>query len=138
MFEGWTLAVLTTVGAKSGLPRMSLLRYLEIDGKSVVVASAMGAPTHPAWYHNIRHNPMVTVETGTETYAAIAAIPPGDERDKLFDKVLDVAPGFADYQAKTTRVIPVMVLHRVEPEPGAERVKGMGDGRGSSRRPPRR
>jgi deazaflavin-dependent oxidoreductase (nitroreductase family) len=103
------------------------LGYLEIDGKPIVVASAMGAPTHPAWYHNIRHNPMVTVETGTETYAAIAAIPPGNERDKLFDKVLDEAPGFADHQAKTTRVIPIVVLHRVEPEPGAERVKGMGD-----------
>jgi hypothetical protein len=87
----------------------------------------MGAPAHPAWYHNIRKNPMVTVETGTETYQAIAAIPPGDERDKLFDKVIDEAPGFADHQAKTTRVIPVVVLHRVEPEPGAERVKRMGD-----------
>jgi deazaflavin-dependent oxidoreductase (nitroreductase family) len=127
MFEGWALVVLTTVGAKSDLRRTSLLGYLEIDGKPVVVASAMGAPRNPGWYHNIRKNPMVTVETGTETYAAIAAIPPGDERDKLFDKVIGEAPGFADYQAKTTRVIPVVVLHRVEPAPGAERVKGMGD-----------
>jgi len=127
MFEGWTLVVLTTVGAKTGLRRTTLLGYLEFDGKPVVVASAMGAPTHPAWYHNIRHNPIVTVETGTETYEAIAAIPSGDERDKLFDKVLDEAPGFADHQANTTPVIPVVVLHRVEPEPGAERAKGMGD-----------
>jgi deazaflavin-dependent oxidoreductase (nitroreductase family) len=127
MFEGWTLVVLTTVGAKTGLRRTTLLGYLEFDGKPVVVASAMGAPTHPARYHNIRHNPIVTVETGTETYEAIAAIPSGDERDKLFDKVLDEAPGFAGHQANTTRVIPVVVLHRVEPEPGAERAEGMGD-----------
>jgi deazaflavin-dependent oxidoreductase (nitroreductase family) len=127
MFEGWPLIVLTTIGATSGLNRTILLGHLEINGESVVVASAMGAPKHPAWYHNIRKNPMVTVETGTETYPAIAAIPPGEERDKLFEKVIAEAPGFADYQAKTTREIPVVVLHRVGPEPGAERVKGMGD-----------
>lgn len=127
MFEGWRLVLLNTAGARSGLVRTALLGYLEIDGNPVVVASAMGAPNNPAWYHNIRQNPMVTVETGTETYEAIAALPQGAERDDLFGKVLDQAPGFADHQAKTTREIPVVVLHRVAPEPGAERVKGMGE-----------
>ena len=118
MFEGWKLVLLTTIGAKSGLRRTSLLGHLEIDGKSLVVASAMGAPSHPAWYHNIRKNPMVTVETGTETYEAIAAIPAGDERDELFGKVVAENPGFGEYQAKTSRVIPVVVMHRVEPTSG--------------------
>lgn len=126
MFEGSTLCLLTTVGAKSGMRRTNPLAYLEIDGQPLVVASAMGAPTSPAWYHNIRKNPMVTVETGTETYEAIAAIPPGAERDTLFDKVVDQDPGFGEYQAKTTRLIPVITLHRVDSEP-AERVRGMGD-----------
>jgi deazaflavin-dependent oxidoreductase (nitroreductase family) len=127
MFEGWKLILLTTTGAKTGLRRTSLLGPVKIGGKTLVIASAMGAPTHPAWYHNIRKDPMVTVETGTETYDAIAAIPPGDERDELFGKVVAEQSGFADYQAKTTRVIPVVVLHRITPDPGAERVKGLGD-----------
>ncbi|MEU1192961.1 nitroreductase/quinone reductase family protein [Streptomyces sp. NPDC005859] len=127
MFEGWTLTVLTTVGAKSGLRRESILGYLEFDGKGIVVASSNGADKHPAWYHNIRRNPIVTVETGTDTYQAIAAIPPGQERDKLFDRVVAEAPGYAEHQARTTREIPVVVLNRIGPKPGEERVKGMGD-----------
>jgi deazaflavin-dependent oxidoreductase (nitroreductase family) len=127
MFEGWTLAVLTTIGAESGLRRESILGYLEFDEKGIVVASANGADKHPAWYHNIRKNPIVMVETGTDTYQAIAGIPPGPERDKLFDRVIAEAPGYADYQARTTREIPVIVLHRIGPKPGEERVKGMGD-----------
>ncbi|GHH29023.1 nitroreductase/quinone reductase family protein [Streptomyces rubradiris] len=127
MFEGWSLAVLTTIGAKSGQPRETPLGYLVIDGKGVVVASANGSDRHPGWYHNIRKNPIVTVETGEETYKAIAATPQGAERDKLFERVVAEAPGYGDYQAKTTREIPVVVLHRIEAKPGEERVKGMGD-----------
>jgi deazaflavin-dependent oxidoreductase (nitroreductase family) len=111
MFEGWSLLVVSTIGAKSGLVRSSMLAPVDIDGQLIIVASAMGAPRHPAWYHNIRKNPKVTVETGTETYEAIAAIPPGAQRDTLFAKVVEVAPGYGDYQAKTTREIPVVVLH---------------------------
>ncbi|GAA1887187.1 nitroreductase/quinone reductase family protein [Streptantibioticus ferralitis] len=127
MFEGWSLAVLTTIGAKTGLPRENPLGYLEFDGKGVVVASANGSDRHPAWYHNIRKNPIVTVETGEDTYRAIAAIPQGAERDRLFERVVAEAPGYGDYQAKTTREIPVVVLHRIDAKPGQERVKGMGD-----------
>ncbi|SDN47500.1 nitroreductase/quinone reductase family protein [Allokutzneria albata] len=114
MFEGATLALLTTTGARSGLPRTSPLGYLEIDGQPVVIASAMGAPSHPAWYHNIRKDPAVTVEIGTETYEAVAGIPTGAERDRLFAKAVEQAPGYGDYQEKTTRVIPVVTLHRVD------------------------
>lgn len=128
MFEGSTLALLTTVGARTGLRRTSPLGYLHIDGLPVVVASAMGAPTHPAWYHNILRNPVVTVETGTETYEAIAAVPDGEERDALFAAVVAQDPGYGDYQTRTTRVIPVVVLHRIAAVPdGADRVRGLGD-----------
>ncbi|MFV2012681.1 MULTISPECIES: nitroreductase/quinone reductase family protein [unclassified Micromonospora] len=127
MFQDATLALLTTTGARTGEQRTVPLGYLEVDGKSVVVASAMGAPKNPAWYHNIRHDPAVTVEFGTDKYRAMAAIPDGDEYEKLWAKVVEQAPGYGDYQARTTRRIPVVVLHRLDPEPGAERVKGMGD-----------
>ncbi len=119
MFEGWSLLVLTTTGARTGLRRAGLLGYLDFDGDLVVVASAMGSPKHPGWYHNILRDPLVTVETGTETFEAMAAIPP--DRDELFARVLEQAPGFAEYQAQTTRVLPVVVLHRLD------RVKRMGD-----------
>ncbi|WP_086820743.1 nitroreductase/quinone reductase family protein [Allokutzneria sp. NRRL B-24872] len=122
MFEGSTLALLTTTGARSGLPRTSPLGYLEIDGQPVVIASAGGAPTHPAWYHNIRENPAVTVEVGTETYQALAGIPEGEERDRLFLKAVEQAPGYGDYQKQTTRVIPVVTLHRVDAQ-----TRGLGD-----------
>ncbi|MCG3753372.1 nitroreductase/quinone reductase family protein [Amycolatopsis sp. Poz14] len=122
MFEGWSLAVLTTTGARTGLPREVLLGYLEIEGNGVVVASANGADRHPGWYHNIRRNPLVTVEVGGETYQAMAAIPQGAAYEKLFAQVIAQAPGYGDYQAKTTREIPAVVVHRID-----ERVKGMGD-----------
>ncbi|WP_414945052.1 nitroreductase/quinone reductase family protein [Amycolatopsis sp. cmx-11-32] len=122
MFEGWELILLTTTGAKSGKRRTNPLGYLEIDGKTVVVASNMGAPKHPGWYHNIRHDQRVTIETGTESYEAIAAVPPSAERDVLFEKIVAEEPGFAEYQAKTTRVLPVVILHRID-----DRVRGMGD-----------
>jgi deazaflavin-dependent oxidoreductase (nitroreductase family) len=113
-FEGSTLALLTTIGARSGKPRTSPLAYLIIDGTPVVVASAMGADKHPAWYHNLLKNPVVTVEYGTETYKAVAAAPTGAARDALFAKVVAADPGFGAYQEKTTRPIPVVTLTRIE------------------------
>lgn len=125
-FEGAALALLTTVGARSGTLRTSPLAYLIIDGRPVVVASAMGADKNPDWLHNIRRNPTVTVETGRETYRAIAAVPEGAERDALFAKVVAEDPGFGEYQEKTTRRIPVVVLDRLDTSP-ADRVRGLGD-----------
>lgn len=122
MFEGWKLILLTTTGAKSGKRRTNPLGYLEIDGKTVVVASNMGSRAHPAWYHNIRRDHRVTIETGVETYEAIAAVPPAAERDALFARVVAEEPGFAEYQAKTSRELPVVILHRID-----DRVRGMGD-----------
>ena len=127
MFQDAMLALLTTTGARTGERRTVPLGYLEIGGKPVVVASAMGAPRHPGWYHNIRHDPAVTVEVGTDRYRAMAAIADGDEYERLFAEVVALEPGYGDYQARTTRRIPVVVLHRLDPAPGAERVRGMGD-----------
>lgn len=126
MFEGHTLALLTTVGARTGRHRTVPLAYLDIDGGPVVVASAMGADKTPDWVHNIRNNPNVTVETGTQTYAAIAAIPAGPHRDELFAQVVARDPGFAEYQQKTSRIIPVVTLTRIDSRPGAW-ARGMGD-----------
>ncbi|MEV7552817.1 nitroreductase/quinone reductase family protein [Amycolatopsis sp. NPDC089917] len=122
MFEGWKLILLTTTGAKSGERRTNPLGYLEIDGKTVVVASNMGSSRNPGWYHDIRRDHRVTIETGTETHEAIAAVPPAAERAELFAKVVTIDPGFAEYQAKTTRELPVVILHRID-----DRVRGMGD-----------
>jgi deazaflavin-dependent oxidoreductase (nitroreductase family) len=71
-----------------------------------------GAPTNPAWYHNLLANPEVTVEIGTETHEATAVPLEGEERDRIFDRVVEAAPGFGAYQAKTSRVIPVVALYR--------------------------
>lgn len=113
-FEGSTLALLTTTGARTGKQRTSPLAYLVIDGQPVVVASAMGADKAPDWLHNLRRDPMVTVETGSETYRAVAAVPGGAERDALFAKVVAADPGFGDYQRKTERRIAVVTLTRLD------------------------
>lgn len=113
-FEGGSLLLLTTTGAKSGEPRTSPLAYGEEDGKYVVVASYAGADKNPAWYHNIVANPKVTIEVGTEKFEATATIVLEDraERDRLYAKMVSLMPGFAEYQEKTDRVIPIVTLSR--------------------------
>lgn len=110
---------LTTTGARTGRAHRVPLGALDIDGRLVVVASNLGSAKHPAWYHNIRHNPLVTVETGAAAFEAMAGFPP--DRDDLFAEVVAREPGFADYQARTARVLPVVELHRLD------RVRRMGD-----------
>ncbi len=112
MFAGSPLLLLTTTGARSGQPRVAPLVYTTDNGRLVVMASKGGAPTHPDWYHNLRANPDVTVEVGTETFPARATIPEGVERKRLFDQMAAQMPGFAEYQRNTTRQIPVIVLER--------------------------
>jgi len=123
---GARLVLLTTVGARTGRPRTSPLAYLTIAGQTVVVASAMGADKHPDWYHNILKNPAVTVETGRETYEAVAAAPAGAERDALFAEVVAAEPGFGEYQQRTSRRIPVVTLTRIDPS-GGDWERGLGD-----------
>jgi deazaflavin-dependent oxidoreductase (nitroreductase family) len=114
MFAGAPLLLLTTTGAKTGLPRTAPLVYTRDNGHMVVIASKGGAPTNPDWYHNLRANPEVTVEVGTESFPARATVTEGAERDRLFHQMAAQMPGFAEYQKNTTRQLPVIVLERVE------------------------
>jgi deazaflavin-dependent oxidoreductase (nitroreductase family) len=111
-FEGMTL-LLHTIGAKSGEPRLNPVAYMADGERYVIVASKGGAPTHPGWYHNVVAHPEVTVEVGTEKFQAQAEVVQEPERTQLFDKMSTRYPGFAEYEQKTTRVIPVLVLTRL-------------------------
>jgi deazaflavin-dependent oxidoreductase (nitroreductase family) len=112
-FEGAPLLLLTTTGAKSGHKHTTPLAYLRDGERIVVFGSKAGAPTHPAWYHNLVANPTVTVELPGEQYDARAVVTEGEERDRLFAQQKSAMPGFADYERKTTRQIPVIALERV-------------------------
>ena len=111
-FEGATLLLLTTTGAKSGQPRLSPLAYLTIDGKMIIVGSKAGSDTNPHWVHNLRAKPRAHVEVGTDAYDVVARELPGDERDATYPKIVKIAPGFGDYQSKTSRKIPLFELQR--------------------------
>ncbi|HEY7030877.1 MAG TPA: nitroreductase family deazaflavin-dependent oxidoreductase [Thermomicrobiales bacterium] len=113
MFAESPLLVLTTTGAKSGQSRTIPLVYTTDQNRLVVIASKGGAPTNPAWYHNLVANPIVTVELPGETFRAKAQVAEGAERDRLFEQQAAQMPGFADYQRNTTRRIPVVVLERL-------------------------
>jgi deazaflavin-dependent oxidoreductase (nitroreductase family) len=107
------LLLLTTVGARSGQPRTSPMMYVPDGDRLLVIASNMGAEKHPAWYHNLVANPRVTVEVTGEEYAADAAALRGEEYDRIWARITADYPFFADHQAKTERVIPVVALTRV-------------------------
>lgn len=115
-FEGGALLLLTTTGARSGKEHTTPLGYVRHDGRLLVVGSAGGADRHPAWFHNLLAHPMVRVEVGTDEYHAIAVPAEGERRDRLFAEVVRVAPGYADYQERTSRTIPVVVLERSGPD----------------------
>jgi deazaflavin-dependent oxidoreductase (nitroreductase family) len=111
-FADSDLLLLTTTGAKSGQQRVSPLAYFRVDGKLIIIGSFAGADFNPAWVHNLRANPGAHVEVGTDAYDVTARELPAAERAELFEKVSAASPGFADYQAKTTRVIPLFELQR--------------------------
>jgi deazaflavin-dependent oxidoreductase (nitroreductase family) len=112
-FVGRQVLILTTTGAKSGGPRETPLAYTRDGDDLVIVASMGGAPRNPAWYHNLVANPRVTVEVGGETFQAEARVTDPDERRRLYDRHAEIFPGFVEYEARTDRVIPVIVLKRV-------------------------
>jgi deazaflavin-dependent oxidoreductase (nitroreductase family) len=111
-FEGAPMTLLTTTGAKSGQARTNPLMYRSVGDRIVVFASKAGADTHPDWYHNVRANPAVSVEVGDERFDAEAEVIEGPERDRIYADQAKDFPGFADYQAGTDRVIPVVALNR--------------------------
>ncbi|KMO69772.1 nitroreductase family deazaflavin-dependent oxidoreductase [Mycolicibacterium chubuense] len=109
-FEGATLLLLHTVGAKSGQPRLSPLAYLTVDDKMLIVGSYAGAPKHPAWVHNLRANPRARIEVGADDYEVTARELSEGERAATYPRIVEVAPVFAEYQANTTRAIPLFEL----------------------------
>lgn len=111
-FAGVPLLLLTTTGTKSGQPRIAPLAYLNEGGHIYIFAAKGGAPTNPDWYHNLVAHPDVTVEIGTERFAAKAVELQGEERDRVFALQIQRNPVVATYQEKTTRKIPVIELVR--------------------------
>jgi deazaflavin-dependent oxidoreductase (nitroreductase family) len=110
--EGRPLLLLTTTGAKSGQLRTTPMMYIPDGDRLLVIASNAGAPVHPDWYRNLVAYPEVTVEVGNEIFEAIAIATEGPERQRLWTRVVELYPFFADHQAKVTRQIPVIVLER--------------------------
>ncbi|ADB29496.1 Hemerythrin HHE cation binding domain protein [Kribbella flavida DSM 17836] len=113
-FDGARLLLLTTTGARSGRPHTAVLGYYpDTEDRLLVVGSAGGGPKHPDWFHNLRADPRVTVETGVFTYEAEATVLQGAERDETFARLAEADPGWAEYQRRTTRTIPVVALTQV-------------------------
>jgi deazaflavin-dependent oxidoreductase (nitroreductase family) len=106
--------LLHSVGAKTGKTRVNPLAYQDLGGRYAVFASKGGAPTNPDWYHNLVANPRASVEVGTDTFNVIARVAKGQERERIWTAQKERMPGFADYERKTKRQIPVVILERVD------------------------
>ena len=115
--KGASLLLLTTTGAKTGRPRTAFLGYHLDGGRYIVVGSNQGRDEHPAWLENVRRNPIVTAEVGTETFRARATIAEGAVRRRLLDARIAAVPQFGVYEGMTNRELPVVALQRMdEPE----------------------
>jgi deazaflavin-dependent oxidoreductase (nitroreductase family) len=112
-FEGRPLLLLHHTGAKSGVERVNPLAYQQVGEAWAVFGSKGGAPTNPDWYHNLIANPRARVEVGTQTFDVVARVAEGDERERIWEDQKRLMPGFADYETRTARQIPVVVLERV-------------------------
>ncbi len=112
-FQGAPLLLLHTTGAKTGRTRVKPLAYRRDGDRLVVFGTKGGAPTNPEWYYNVQANPRVTVEVGSDRFEADATVAPPDERDRIWRLQTRDVPVFADYQQKTDRTIPVVILERV-------------------------
>ena len=112
-FDGAPMLILHTTGAKSGLERENPLCYLPDGDRMVIFASKGGAPTDPHWFLNLKANPEVTVEVGSETVKAVAAEVTGADRDALYNRQVEAMPQFGDYQKDNPRLIPVVALTRI-------------------------
>ena len=112
-WSGVHTLVLTTTGRTSKLSRRSAMIYGRDGNTFVVIASQGGAPTHPQWYLNLRQDPRVGVQVKSHRFEAIARTAEGQERDRLWKLMADAWPSYDVYQARTDRVIPVIVLERV-------------------------
>jgi deazaflavin-dependent oxidoreductase (nitroreductase family) len=106
------MLLLTHVGAKSGTKRTAPLLYVPIDDEIAIIASKGGYPKNPAWFHNLKANPDTTVQIGRERRPVHARIATGEERERFWDRAVELWPAYRDYQARTDRQIPVVVLDR--------------------------
>lgn len=113
-FKGRQVLLLTTKGAKSGTIRTTPLVYTTDGARWVIVASKGGSDTHPAWYRNLLANPHATIEVAGETVPVIATPADADERRRLYNQHAELHPTFTEYELKTSRVIPVLILNRTD------------------------
>ncbi len=111
-FASQPLLLLTHTGARSGRQRTNPLAYLADGDRFVVFATKGGSPTNPDWFHNLVANPTVTIEVGTESFEVEAEVAEGDERERLWKEQVSRNQSFGDYEARTSRKIPVIVLRR--------------------------
>lgn len=111
--DGTTILILTTTGRRSGEPRDSALIYREDGGRYVLVASKGGAPENPSWYANLAAHPRVEVQVLADRFQADARTAHGEERERLWKLMTEVWPAYDEYQTKTDREIPIVVLERV-------------------------
>ena len=109
-FEGAPLLLLRSTGARSGQERVSPMMYLADGDRYLVFASKAGAPDNPDWYHNLKANPDATIEVGDDTVDVRAEELSRAERDEKYAEQAALYPGFADYERKTDRIIPVLAL----------------------------
>jgi deazaflavin-dependent oxidoreductase (nitroreductase family) len=109
-FEGAPLLLLHTTGAKTGREHVTPVMYRSVDGGYAVFASKAGAPTNPAWYHNLVANPTVHAEIGTQTMQLAARVADDAERERIWSAQKREYPGFEEYEEKTSRQIPVVIL----------------------------
>jgi deazaflavin-dependent oxidoreductase (nitroreductase family) len=112
-FKGAPLLLLHSTGAKSGAERVSPMMYRQVGDDWAVFASKAGADTNPAWYHNLVANPAARIEVGTDTIEVTARVAGDDEREPIWAAQKAAYPGFAGYERKTSRQIPVIILSRV-------------------------
>ena len=111
-WRGTTILLLTTTGRSSGEPRTTPLIHRTDGERWVVVASKGGAPNHPGWYENLRSDPSATIEVKGEEIPVVATTASGEERSRLWSLMTEVYPAYDDYQLRTDREIPVVVLTR--------------------------
>lgn len=112
MFARTPLILLTTTGRRTGARHTTPLAHTTDGEALVVIASKGGAPTNPLWFENLVANPTATVERGTEKFEVTARVAQGEERDRLYANQAALMPAFAEYERKTPRKIPVVVLER--------------------------
>ena len=113
MFENMNLLLVNSIGAKSGLPRINPVAYIKEGDRYVIAASKAGSDTNPDWYYNLVAHPKVTVEVGDQKFPVLATVAEEPERTELYGKMASKYSGFADYEKKTDRIIPVFMLTRL-------------------------